>query len=133
MDNDRLKNIRNLNQILLLNKLGHNKNRYSNDIIHYQKMVKFQHPDIWTVIYQQSFPIRIVYKDLNQRRYIYQFYVNKNHKMERILFMFEKFLICQKIALVNCFGLDIANIIFKYLPNFIIPNNNLNLPLIKNP
>jgi hypothetical protein len=47
--------------------------------------------------------------------------------MERILFMFEKFLICQKIALVNCFGLDIANIIFKYLPN-----NNVNLPLINN-
>ncbi len=39
--------------------------------------------------------------------------------MTNIMFMIKKYLICQKITLINCFGYDIAENILSYMPTLL--------------
>ena len=73
--------------------------------------------------------IKIIYYDKSDNISIYQFNVNPDMNMQSIMHMIKKYLECQCLAINNCFGTDIAEIIKKYLPNMLeyneIYNNNI--------
>ena len=118
--------LRELNQILTQNKFGHNKIKTNDDLYDYQEMLRMKYPDEWERKFKNKWPIRIIYYDKNNKVHIYQFYVNRNSNMTNIMFMFKKYLICQKITLINCFGYDIAENIIKYMPTILDINDIIN-------
>lgn len=111
--------LRELNQILTQNKFGYNKIKNNGDLYDYQEMLRIKYPDEWERKFKNKWPLRIIYYDKNNRVDIYQFYVDRNSNMTKIMFMFKNYLICQKITLINCFGCDVAENIMKYMPTIL--------------
>ncbi len=111
--------LRELNQILTQNKFGHNKNKTNGDLYDYQEMLRMKYPDEWERKFENKWPLRIIYYDKNNNVETYQFYVDRNSNMTKIMFMFKNYLICQKITLINCFGYDIAENILSYMPTIL--------------
>lgn len=111
--------LRELNQILTQNKFGHNKIKTNGDLYNYQEMLRMKYPDEWERKFKNKWPVRIIYYDKNSSVETYQFYVDRNSNMTKIMFMFKKYLICQKITLINCFGYDIAENILSYMPTLL--------------
>mgnify|MGYP001359234595 CR=1 FL=1 len=111
------------NRILLNNKFGHTKIVSSGDRWDYQEMMRLKYPERWKTIYQNKWPVRIVYYDKNNNVGLHQFYLDRHTNMKSIMNLFAKYLDCQKIAVSNCFGNDIAEIIMGYLPNILTDND----------
>ena len=120
--------LRELNQILTQNKFGHNKIKTNGDLYDYQEMLRMKYPDEWERKFKNKWPIRIIYY-YKKKVAIYQFYVNKDSNMQYIMTMFKNFLNSQTLAIINCFGHDIAENIISYMPdvldNKMIENNYL--------
>jgi len=110
--------VRELNIVFTQNKFGHNKIRNDN-LYDYQEMLRMKYPDEWERKFKNKWPICVIYYDKNNHVETYQFYVNRNKNMESIMLMFQKYLLCQKITLINCFGYDIAENIMKYMPTLL--------------
>lgn len=111
--------LREINQILTQNKFGHTQIKTSNDLYNYQEMLRIKYPDEWERKFKNKWPLRIIYYDKNNNVETYQFYVDRNSNMTKIMFMFKNYLICQKKALINCFGDDIAENILSYMPTIL--------------
>ena len=111
--------LRELNQILTQNKFGYNKNKTNGDLYNYQEMLRMKYPDEWERKFKNKWPLRIIYYDKNNNVETYQFYVDRNSNMTKIMFMFKNYLICQKKTLINCFGYDVAENILSYMPTIL--------------
>lgn len=119
--------LREKNRILTQNKFGYNKNQCE-DLYDYQEMLRLKYPDEWERRFKNKWPIRIIYY-YKKKVAFYQFYVDKNSNMKKIISMFKNFLDSQTMAIINCFGRDIGENILSYMPdildNSIIENNYL--------
>jgi hypothetical protein len=104
---------------LTQNKFGHNKIKTNGDLYDYQEMIRMKYPDEWERKFKNKWSVRIIYYDKNNNVETYQFYVDRNSNMTKIMFMFKNYLICQKITLINCFGYDIAENILSYMPTLL--------------
>jgi len=111
------------NRILINNKLGHIRSISNGDRWDYQEMIRIRFPKHWENIYKNKWPIRFVYYDHNNTVSLHQFYLNRHSNMHSILNIFAKYLECQKLAINNCFGNDIAEIIINYLPTSLSDND----------
>lgn len=118
--------LRELNRILTKNKFGYAKT-YCEDMYDYQEMMRIKYPDMWNKLYKNKWPIKIVYYDKFNDGQVYQFYINKTANMRNIISMFKNYLESQALAIINCFGYDIAENIMSYMPhrldNELIKNN----------
>jgi hypothetical protein len=114
------------NRILLNNKLGHNKSISNGDRWDFQEMIRMKYPEQWETTYKNKWPVRIIYYDHNNNVSIHEFYLHRHTNMQSIMNIFVKYLDCQKLALNNCFGNDIAEIIMSYLPNTLTKNDIVN-------
>ena len=108
--------LRQLNSILTQNKIGYNKVKCE-DLYNYQEMVRMRYPKLWLKVYNDKWPVRIIYYDKNNKIQTFEFYVDRNKNMGNIKKMFNNFLNCQELAIINSFGLDIAENIIKYMPS----------------
>lgn len=126
MDYDKLQEIRNINAVFIHNKYGHNKIIQSEDIYAYQEMIRLRYPDKWSDLYEDKWPVRIIYYDKKNIPYIYHFYVNRHLNMENTLFLFKKFLECQKLAICNCFGIDVGTNIIECIPTLLYIDELIN-------
>ena len=119
--------LRDKNRILTQNKFGYNKT-CCRDLYDYQEMIRLKYPDEWERKFKNKWPIRIIYYYKNKNAF-YEFYVDKNSNMKKIISMFKNFLDNQTIAIINCFGRDIGENILSYMPdildNSMIENNYL--------
>lgn len=113
------------NRILLNNKFGHTKIVSSEDRWDYQEMMRLKYPELWKTIYKNKWPVRIVYYDKNNNIALHQFYLDRYTNMKSIMNLFTKYLDCQKLAVSNCFGKDIAEIIMGYLPNILTSDDTV--------
>ena len=111
------------NRIFINNKFGHSKTVFSGDRWDYQEMIRMKYPNEWKSMYKDKWPVRIVYYDCNNVVSLHQFYLHRHTNMYSIMNLFAKYLICQKLALINCFGNDIAEIIMEYLPKILTDKN----------
>tara|TARA_B100001121_G_C18596996_1_gene577564 strand:- start:504 stop:1097 length:594 start_codon:yes stop_codon:yes gene_type:complete len=135
-----LEEVKDLNRLFILNKFSYNKSISNGDLYNYQEMIRLRYPEHWAKMYKDKWPVRIVYYDKNQECNIYEFYINRHTNMKNIFSMFKQYLECKKIALSNCFGNDIADLIMSYLPTILenndIINNNIyvhaRVPNLKN-
>lgn len=120
--------LRDKNRILTQNKFGYNKTSCE-DLYDYQEMMRIKYPDEWDKTFKNKWPVRIVYYDKFNNVQIYQFYINKTANMRNIINMFKNYLENQALAIINCFGYDIAENIMSYMPaildNETIKNNYL--------
>lgn len=114
-----LEELKDLNRLFILNKFSHNKSISNGDLYNYQEMIRLRYPEHWIKMYKDKWPVRIVYYDKNQECSIYEFYINRHTNMKNIFCMFKQYLECKKLALLNCFGNDIASLIMSYLPNIL--------------
>ncbi len=104
--------LRQLNSILTQNKIGHTKVKCE-DLYNYQEMVRMKYPELWLKLFNDKWPVRIIYYDKNNKIQTFEFYLDRNKNMANVKKMFNNFLNCQELAIINCFGLDIAENIMK--------------------
>tara|TARA_B100001059_G_C17680443_1_gene499425 strand:- start:302 stop:889 length:588 start_codon:yes stop_codon:yes gene_type:complete len=119
--------LRNKNRILTQNKFGYNKT-CCRDLYDYQEMIRLKYPDEWERKFKNKWPIRIIYYYKNKNAF-YEFYVDRNSNMRKIMTMFKNYLDSQIMAIINCFGHDIGENIISYMPdildNSMVENNYL--------
>ncbi len=108
------------------------KNRKSLSEETWSNYLEQAYPEWWKKDYSNKWKASIVYypsnyshnKNTISSSYIFEFYVNKFSTLNNIILMFNKFLACQKRAIMNCFGNDIGEMIYNYLPKNFEPKNN---------
>ena len=113
-------------------KLAMIKNRKSLSEEKWSNYLEQAYPEWWKKDYSNKWKASIVYYPSNYSQnktaisssYIFEFYVNKFSTLNNIMMIFNKFLDCQKIAIFNCFGNDIGEIIYNYLPKNFEPKYN---------
>jgi len=126
MDCDKLQKIRNINAIFTQNKYGYNKIIKTDDAYAYQEMIRLRYPEKWNDLYEEKWPVRIIYYDRDNIAYIYHFYLYRHLTMKNTLLLFKNFLECQQIAIYNSFGIDIGSNIIKYMPQILYCENMIN-------